>query len=355
MPAIFATPMTETLRAGVSRVELPAQPGWPMMGYGARDGEASGHHDPLYAKALCLERGSDAVLLVESDLCLLGVAQCDLVRERIAARTRLAHHAICVACIHTHSAPETGFAARALGRSIPDWETALLDAIACAAVAAHGALEPARLGASMTRAEIGRNRRREGAPIDDRVGVVRVDRASGDPLAVFYVHGCHPTALGHDNLAYSADWPGVASAVVERAFPGALGIFGLGAHGDVDPRTRGLQDLTLPDQSRGVSFERMSELGSEVGEAVAKCAAGIETTADARVGVVSEEVELAIHDASGGHREAILEERRVDAVTALGLAATERPSVRELYRLEHERTRALPRDEQRERIARVRL
>jgi hypothetical protein len=339
----------------VSRVELPAEAGWPMMGYGARVGVAEGQHDALYARGLFLGRGDDAVLLVEADLCLLGVAQCAQVREQISSETGLPRESICIACIHTHSGPETGFAARALGRPLPEWEGVLLEAIARAGVEAHAENEPARLGVGLTHARIGRNRRRDGAASDERVAVLRVDDANGRVRAVLYVHGCHPTALGHDNLAYSADWPGVASAVVEGAFPGALALFGLGAHGDVDPRTRGLQDLTLPDQSRGVSFEAMAELGREVGEAVVACAATIETSADARIEAEVRSVALPIHNVAGGRREEAVEARRRAAMEALGLEPSERLSVRELYRVEHERTGHLPRDAQRERLARVRL
>ena len=328
-----------------------------MMGYGMREGAARSLHDPLSARALYVEGGGGCALLVEADLCLLGVSQCDRARERIAAATGLARDAICVACVHTHSGPETGFSARALGRAIPAWEEALLDSIAQAGSAAYAAREPARLGGGLTSVRIGRNRRRRGAPVDERVGVVRIDRANGQPLAVFYVHGCHPTALGHDNLAYSADWPGVATAAIERALPGALAIFGLGAHGDVDPRTRGLQDLTLREQSRGVSFEQMAELGQEVGEAVSECAAEIKTHSDARVEIAVETVELYVHEAAGGTkaREGAVKQRHADALRALELEPGHEASVRDLYRLEHERTRHLPRDEQRERLARVRL
>jgi len=348
--------MVEMLRAGAARVELPAEVGWPMMGYGARRGAAAGRHDTLWARALSLESGvGGGLLIVECDLCLLGVAQCDAVRSRIAASTGLARDSICVGCIHTHSGPETGFAARALGRAIPAWETSLLDAIVAAGVAAHASREPARLGVQLTTAAIGRNRRCEDAPIDERVAVVRVDHATGDVLAVFYLHGCHPTALGHDNLVYSADWPGVANDAIEQAFPGSLALFGLAAHGDVDPRTRGLQDLTLPDQSRGVGFDEVAELGREIGRAVIDCVSRIPASADATITASSSFHELSVHGAAEGDRDEHLESRRRAAMAALGLPSEERLGPRELYRVEHERTAHLPRDEQREALARVRL
>ncbi len=90
------------LRAGVGRAELCCAPGMPMMGYGARIGEAEGQRDPLFARALYLEADSRA-LLVECDLCLMAVSQAAEVRARIAERTGLDAEQILVGCTHTHS------------------------------------------------------------------------------------------------------------------------------------------------------------------------------------------------------------------------------------------------------------
>jgi len=185
---------------------------------------------------------------------------------------------------------------------------------------------------------------------------VRVDREDGAPLAVAYAHGCHPTALGHDNLDYSADWPGEASAVVERELDGALALFVLGAHADVDPRTRGLLDLAIPDQSVGVSFEQTRALGREVGEAVATAAREIETRADVPINARSTRVLLPVHAGAlpPAEYERHLAELRARALAALDLPPDAEVRTSDFYRLEQERTRGLPADEVRERLARVR-
>jgi hypothetical protein len=357
--------MTHTLRAGASRVELPAASGVPMMGYGARTVHASGLHDPLFARAVYFEsqresqrenqRESGRALLVECDLCLLSVRQCDAVRRSIAARTRLGVGEIAIGCVHTHSGPDTGLVEEASGREAPEYLAALFAAIVEAGLRAVRAAEPARLGVGVCAASIGRNRRRAGAAIDERVWVLRVDRRSGAPLAVLYVHGCHPTVLGHDNTELSADWPGAASQRVEEAFPGAVAIFGLGAHGDVDPRTRGLQDLVKQGQSQGASFERVRELGGEIGEAVAKTAQGIRSEAEVTVRASTAQVELSTHGGDGEQRSAHLAELRADALAALDLEDDPQLRSADFYRLEHERTESYAEAERRARISRVRL
>ncbi len=185
---------------------------------------------------------------------------------------------------------------------------------------------------------------------------MRVDAAQGTPLALLFVHGCHPTALGHENLEVSADWPAAAHREIAAALPGCVPIFALGAHADVDPRTRGLLDLAVPDQSRGVGFAECEALGRELGAAVADAAREIETASDAQVGAAATRLRIPCHpgepddEADARHFEAL----RRDALAALDLPPETEAGTAELYALEHERTRELPLAERRARIARVR-
>lgn len=326
-----------------------------MMGYGARAAGARGVRDPLHARALYLAERDDCLWL-ELDVCLLAPTQADAVRRRVAERIGIPPRRVLVACTHTHSGPETGLFAALGGAPTPPDPAHLLDVAVEAAARARAAAGPARLGVGRAEAHIGRSRRVAGAPIDPEVLVVRVDREGGGPLAVLYVHGCHPTALGHDNLEYSADWPGAASRAIEAALPGALGCFALGAHGDVDPRTRGVFDLALAGQSVGVAYEEMEALGREVGAAAANAAAAIVPAPDAtvRVGVAS--VALPVHGAEAGEEghQAALDAARRAAQAALELPADADPDVGAWFRLIEERTGRLPRDEARPRIAAVR-
>ena len=345
-----------SLIAGVARVPLDMPLGGPMMGYGARAGTARAVHDPLFARALYVAGGGECVL-VELDVCLLAPAHAELVRARIARRTGVAAERVLVGSIHTHSGPETGFAAWLGGAEPPTASEALFDAAVAAAEKARASAAPARLGVGRAEARIGRNRRVAGGPLDPEVLVVRVDRADRSPLAVLYIHGCHPTVLGHDNLDYSADWPGTASRVVESMLPGAMALFALGAHADVDPRTRGLLDFAIEGQSVGESFAVMESLGLEVGVAVANAALAITTNADVEVAADSVRLALPVHGAADGEevRRTVLAAGRKRALAALEVDPTGgEPGVGELFAMTHERTRHLPRDEARRRIAAAR-
>ena len=120
-------------------------------------------------------------------------------RAHLSERTGLASQQILVGCVHTHSGPDTGVFEHVAGKPEPAHATKIFEAVVRAGEDAVAASTPARLGVGHARARIGRNRRVEGGPLDEDVLVVRVDDAAGAPRALLYVHGCHPTALGHEN------------------------------------------------------------------------------------------------------------------------------------------------------------
>jgi len=90
------------LRAGVAEIELK-----PPLGLATGDGapRAKGYLTPLYAKALVLENGEDAVAVVALDL--LGIDKGDARRAAALAEARCGVPAtnIIMTCSHTHVAP----------------------------------------------------------------------------------------------------------------------------------------------------------------------------------------------------------------------------------------------------------
>ena len=80
-------------------------------------------------------------------------------------------------------------------------------------------LAPVRLlAAEGTARGVGGNRHRPDGPHDPSVGVLAAVDGDGDVVAALVNYASHPTVLGHDNLLWSADWPGAA----RRALSGAL-------------------------------------------------------------------------------------------------------------------------------------
>ena len=352
------------MRAGVAEIPFDLPRGIPMMGYGARKGVALSEHDPLHARALLLENGG-RVLFVQLEVCLLGVPQAAALRARIARRTGIPAEAIWIAATHTHSGPETGLAQVLSGQPEPDHAEPIFAAAEEAAARACARAGPARIGLGAARAGIGRNRREAGGAVDEEIVVLRVDRAgsatgpaaTGGTLAVAFVHGTHPTVLGHENLAWSADWPGAAGQEIRAAFPEAVPLFLLGAHGDVDPRTRGLQDLAIPDQSVGAGFEASDALGREAGAAVVEAARAIVPDGELAVASHATSVAIAVHGGEAGAdaRRRTLARRAEEAARALGLDPGEPLRISRVFAAEADRIAGVAPEEARERLARGRL
>ena len=107
-------------------------------------------------------------------------------------------------------------------------------------------------------------------PIDPQVGLLRLDRADGTPLAVLYQFACHPI-MNPPSKGCSADYPGYASKVIEEALGGgAMAFFVQGCGGDINP-VRYKEVTRTPDAE---------PLGSMLGATVLAAARKIETKGD---------------------------------------------------------------------------
>jgi len=243
------------MKAGAAKVDITPPLGLKMYGYGGRKEGATGILDPLYARVLVLEAGDQRIAMV---VCDLGrpFAPAWIERLRQDAREKYGISYVVQAAIHTHAGPEITDDYPPLQG--PDWETPILEKIERAmGEAQHGAVE-ARLGTGYGAAYIGHNRLREQpsgrfgwfmvnptmvptAPVDPTVSILRIDDASGKPLAILVNYACHPVIFGPDNRQYSADWPGVMDSTVERALAsegsGAAPVcfFLQGGDGDINP------------------------------------------------------------------------------------------------------------------------
>ena len=221
-----------SLRAGFGKVEISQSAvGAQLAGYGHREGGATGVHDPLHARALVLEHGSQRVAICSLELCFVNEDVVGPARERIAARGLVPADAVLVAAQHTHSGPHD--------LDPGCWPDGLEVPIEAAVAQACERLTPARIGAGFGMLHgHSLNRRRLEDPVDPAVMVVRVDDLDGRALGVWYGFGCHPVVMGSDNLLVSADWPGAASRRLEAQLgEDAVALFGQGCSADVNPLT----------------------------------------------------------------------------------------------------------------------
>jgi neutral ceramidase len=253
--AVATSPETQshaaTFKAGFARRDItPAKP-LPMWGYGVRHNLLSkGVRDPLYAKAVVIDAGSQKLAIVGMDL---GRAPRTDMMERIRAalKSDCGVGWVMIAGSHTHSGPvielrdKPGEGKGAYDEAIAytaELEKMLVDVIHEAA----GNTRDARIGWGSAKLDRNRNRHSkiEPKPVDPELSVLRFDDLEGKPIALVVNFAAHPTMLSALELRFSADYPGQMMNEVQQAL-GAPCVFMQGAAGDLSvrstPQTQGVE------------------------------------------------------------------------------------------------------------------
>ena len=279
-------PSSLPLRAGAALVEIETPEGAPLAGYGDR-GPGNRHQGelaPVEARALVVAGvgGRPRVALVALDILIVTPSLREAIRERAAP---LELDGLIVAATHTHSGPGGYMDSRIGEVGLMGWyDPAVLRALTAAAGSAleyaARALAPAAVGVAIASSpSLAENRRHPGGPTDPSVPVLRVDGASGTPIATLFSLAAHPTILRPDNARLSPDYPGAARALIE-AQRGGVALFVAGPLGDQQPRGAlppGVVDAAARERSA-------RELGERLGTLVVEAAELASPAADAPIG-----------------------------------------------------------------------
>jgi hypothetical protein len=275
----------QTFRAGFAKQDITPTKPTPMWGYGARQAALStGVRDPLYAKALVIDVGSEKLALVGLDL---GRAPREdmLVRIREAIRQSCGVGMSLIVGSHTHHGPvielldEPGKGRGAFDDAVA-YATELEQKIIAAIEQAAADVRPAKIGWGAKPVDLNRNRHSkiEPKPVDRELGVIRLDGLDGNPIAVIVNFAAHPTMLEVSDLRFSAEWPGQMMNAVEAEL-GAPCLFLQGALGDLSvQKTDDIRDIETFGQALAEARDRG---GQCPGDADCRPAA----VADARGGV----------------------------------------------------------------------
>ena len=225
----MTTDTKNIMQAGAASRNVTPPVGVAMQGYKLRHADAI--NDPILGSALAV--GGDRVewLLLSIDAIGLDREFTSRIRKTFGERFLLAPSAITIACSHTHSGPAT---LPHLG-SVPADSSYLAWLETQLAIVAGDAirnLQPARWRIGVTTLSENINRRlRRGrqiildtdphGPVDNRLRVIRIDRASGSqpgaPLALLIHYACHATtSSGVPEI--SSDFPGYMRANIQRLY-----------------------------------------------------------------------------------------------------------------------------------------
>jgi hypothetical protein len=299
------------LRAGIARTDITPTEGLYMGGYDMtfRPGRSDGAYGNIYTRALVFDDNVSRVVFIEADVVSLPHEDYLPIRKQISAETGIPVENILLGCVHNHAAPSAGE-----GNKDSDWYPHFRSSFIRTVKDAMADLEPVKIGGEIGRSSIAMNRRKrmndtltyitfdennrsqsygkyqtdnpvliremEGVyrlganpkgPIDDAVGILRIDDLSGRPKAVLVNYACHGTSLGGRNYKISPEWNGHMLEYIEEKIPGVTGIFIQGAAGDINPRFVGGLDGYQDD------LGNTATLGYEIGKEVVKVFHSIHT------------------------------------------------------------------------------
>lgn len=282
---VFMLPAhAQTFRAATGKVDITPADSQQLLGYGAR--KSTGIHDRIYHRVAVMDDGTTRFVLVSSDICLVSPSEYDRVAARLQQELGIPPENFWWSVTHTHSAPELGppglaeaFLSDRYTHQYDRAYTLETESKLVSAVAeAIGRLEPAGLsvGWGHANANINRRARRTNGetylglnpdlPVDRRIGMLRLERPDGSPIAIIANYAMHGTVIGGECTLISGDAPGIVADYVERE-SGATMLFINGAAGNIAPIYS-----TQPDPFRLPEFEAL--LGDRILEANARLPQG---------------------------------------------------------------------------------
>jgi hypothetical protein len=238
-------------KAAVVKVNITPNTPKQLLGYEARI--STGVHDSIYHRIIALDDGVTQFFLVSTDICEMSPSVYDHVADMLRKKMKINPVNFWWSVTHTHSAPEVGgpgLGVVFLGeRYEHPVDTAYLNFIEQSLISgieeARKKLEPARFGVGWGfsqaningraidvdgKATIGLN---PDGPTDRRIGLIRLEKQDGTPLALISNYAIHGTVLG-PQPEISGDVAGVVSDYVEEKTGMPL-LFINGAAGDLAP------------------------------------------------------------------------------------------------------------------------
>jgi neutral ceramidase len=261
---ILATPGTalaDDFRVGAASVDITPPVGTPMAGYYA-ERLSKGVHDPLFAKAVVLERGGKKAALVALDLISTPIALVEEARREIEKTSGIKGPDVMISATHAHTGPVLrggGARASAFGGDNPltlAYSGGLPAKIAECVRLADKALRPAKVAVGhgqesaisfnrrfhMTDGTVGWNPGKNNpkilkpaGTIDPDVAVVYFEADDKDrtPLATYVNHAVHLDNVG--GMEFSADMPATIAELLGRfKGPGMVTFYTSGCCGDIN-------------------------------------------------------------------------------------------------------------------------
>jgi len=250
--SVTQTHAQKGFRAAVVKINISPNTPKQLLGYGAR--VSTGIHDSIYHRIIVLDDGTTQFYLVSTEVCEFSPSVYDHVAAQLNKKFGIKPVNFWWSVTHTHSAPEVGppglartFMGERYEHAVDTSYTSFIEQSLISGIEeARKKLEPAKLGAGWGFSQANINRRaidvdgkasiglNPDGPVDRRIGLIRIEKKDGSPLALIVNYPIHGTVMGGDFVQISGDVVGIVSAYVEQK-TGAPVLFINGAAGNLAP------------------------------------------------------------------------------------------------------------------------
>ncbi|MDB6028720.1 MAG: hypothetical protein JWM68_4943 [Verrucomicrobiales bacterium] len=291
--SISAPAHGESWRAGVAEIDITPPIGYRVAGY-FYERISTGVHDPLKAKVVVLENGTNKAALVFCDLVEMTLPVSIPARKEASAQTGIPIANILICATHSHTGPlfndlrRDVFHAAAMEQygkdptepiDYPKW---LAERLVDVIVKANANIRPAQLKAGFAQQEgLAFNRRyfmkngkvawnpgllntnivKPAGPTDPAVPIVLVESVEGNkskPVGAITIFAMHADTTG--GTQFSADYPFYLQEELRKAYgPDFISMFGAGTCGNIN---------NINVSVDATKQKKTAELGSTLGKTV---------------------------------------------------------------------------------------
>ena len=246
------TIQSKGFKASVVKIDITPNEPKMLLGYSAR--QSTGINDHIYHRIVAMDDGVKQFFLVSTDICVMSPSEYDHVAAILQKDLGIDPENFWWTLTHTHSAPEVGvpglpevFMGDRYKHDVDTAYTLLVERSLIKGITeARNKLAKAKLGVGWGFSQANINRRAidvdgkaslglnpEGA-VDRKIGLIRLDKEDGSPLALIANYAIHGTVLGPAQTEISGDAPGIVSEYVEQKLGVPL-LFINGAAGNLAP------------------------------------------------------------------------------------------------------------------------
>lgn len=290
-----AAQVSAKIKVGVSETVItPPNPiGFRMAGYDRGTNTSTGVHDDLYARALVVESedGTSSAMITVAVVNMSELVM-DQIRSGVNRETGIPFKNVIVSSTHTHSGPVMGnledayikfFIGRAVQSAVNAWKSRVAGKIGTGSVDVFG------MAMNDRRMEHG------GVHSDPEAAVIKVENEQGKLLGVFFIYGCHPSALDLHNLKFTEDWPYFTIKGIKESLPKGV-IVGYFQSAQGDAKVGYQAELSaVGAYMQGIrSFEFAEKKGLILSDAVLKVLPAIKTSSDLAVKVSYDKFQIPV-------------------------------------------------------------